>query len=192
MANFPESAMQPICELQGHYLNTEDFVVRPPQRTFPTPSELLIDMATAKESEISAEPASSKKPETARKARRRAMARSIGFEPTDPDSISSHDKKRLHLECLEQYVIHLHHQIKLLGLDPEPLECALKPHELSCRSMRILLIHMENITRSLNERIVSEEEKFIVLRDTVWKLDQSMTRNDRNAQGSNSQISSLG
>ena len=81
--------------------------------------------------------------ETARKARRRAMAKSVGFEPTDPyvflmlyssynylstlskfyrDTITSHDKKRHYLECLEQYILYLHRQYELLGKTPPRME----------------------------------------------------------------------
>ena len=43
--------------------------------------------------------------------------------PVPPsDGISSHEKKRHYLECLEQYVIFLHHQLLLVGLQPIPLE----------------------------------------------------------------------
>jgi hypothetical protein len=36
-------------------------------------------------------------------------------------SISTHEKKRHYLECLEQYVVFLHQQLALLGVQPEKL-----------------------------------------------------------------------
>ena len=38
------------------------------------------------------------------------------------DTITSHDKKRSYLECLEEYVQWLHEQIRLIGYEPVPLE----------------------------------------------------------------------
>ncbi|KAK0506136.1 hypothetical protein EDD18DRAFT_1097517 [Armillaria luteobubalina] len=80
-----------------------------PLLTFPTPSELLNDQPSAVPD---AHDSGSDKADTARRARSRAMAKSVGFTPTDPDSISSHEKKRHYLECLERYVIYLHEQLK--------------------------------------------------------------------------------
>ena len=57
------------------------------QPTFPTPSELLAELAAngLPSSSTTEELASdSGRSESARKARRRAMAKSIGFIPTDP------------------------------------------------------------------------------------------------------------
>lgn len=54
----------------------------PAQATFPTPSELLVELAAKTRS--GEEPRSEKKTETARKARQRAVAQSVGFVPTDP------------------------------------------------------------------------------------------------------------
>ena len=42
--------------------------------------------------------------------------------PTDPDSLSSHDKKRLYLDCLEQYVDYLHTDMVANGFQPVPIE----------------------------------------------------------------------
>ncbi|KIJ96308.1 hypothetical protein K443DRAFT_10709 [Laccaria amethystina LaAM-08-1] len=53
--------------------------------------------------------------DSARKAWRRATAKSVGFIPTDPDTISSHEKKRHYVECLEQYITYLHEQFEVLG-----------------------------------------------------------------------------
>lgn len=57
------------------------------------------------------------------------------------DTISSHDKKRNYLECLEQYVQWLHEQIRLLGREPLPIERVepQRDHRLSCRSIRVRL-----------------------------------------------------
>lgn len=55
------------------------------QSTFPTPSELLADLAAnGLPPSTSDDFASDGRSESARKARRRAMAKSVGFIPTDP------------------------------------------------------------------------------------------------------------
>jgi hypothetical protein len=52
--------------------------------TFPTPSELLAELAANGLPATSDEFGSDGRSESARKARRRAMAKSVGFIPTDP------------------------------------------------------------------------------------------------------------
>ena len=56
----------------------------PHQVTFPTPSELLADLAAKGLPATSDDFTSDVRSESASKARRRAMAQSIGFVPTDP------------------------------------------------------------------------------------------------------------
>lgn len=136
-----------------------------PRETFPTPSELL-NKATGKQKSInaSAKPGrkTEKKVETQRKALQRVLQESIGFSPTDPyvpprsdsslrfiaadvlrsDTISSHDKKRYYLECLEQYITYLHEQLRLVGHEPIALERVSTYRGLTSRSIRVLLLHI--------------------------------------------------
>ena len=56
------------------------------QPTFPTPSELLAELAANGLPATSDEFGSDGRSESARKARRRAMAKSVGFIPTDPSA----------------------------------------------------------------------------------------------------------
>ncbi|KAF8807475.1 hypothetical protein BYT27DRAFT_7189545 [Phlegmacium glaucopus] len=139
------------------------------QSTFPTPSELLAELTANGLPATNDEFAPDGRSESARKARRRAMAKSVGFIPTDPDTISSHEKKRHYLECLEQYVMYLHQQLELVGSQPIPLERVANYRGLSSRSIRTLLVHMENTTRRLHLRTLDEEQRFIALRDMVYK-----------------------
>ena len=53
------------------------------------------------------------------------------------ETISSHEKKRHYLECLEHYVLYLHQQLKLVGAEPVPLERVQQYRSLSNRSMRV-------------------------------------------------------
>lgn len=139
-----------------------------PLLTFPTPSELLNDQPSAVPD---AHDSGSDKADTARRARSRAMAKSVGFTPTDPDSISSHEKKRHYLECLERYVIYLHEQLSLIGTQPVALERVSNYRGLSSRSIRTLLVHMKNTTRNLNLQRTTEEYRFLSLRDALIKQE---------------------
>ena len=136
-----------------------------PRETFPTPSELL-NKAASKQKSISASTKpgrkTEKKVETQRKALQRVLQESIGFSPTDPyvpsgcfpfivadiflrsDTISSHDKKRYYLECLEQYITYLHEQLRLVGHEPVALERVSTYRGLTSRSIRVFLITVED------------------------------------------------
>ncbi|TFK57222.1 hypothetical protein OE88DRAFT_1730617 [Heliocybe sulcata] len=147
--------------------------------TFPTPSELLTDL-TAREAAAQGhtefpEPAGGPKVETQRKARQRAVAESVGFVPTDPDTISSHDKKRHYLECLEQYVLYLHEQFRLLGQEPVKLERVSTYRGLSSRSIRTLLVHMQEQLRKHHGRTLEEEQTFADLRDALTAQEAAAT-----------------
>ena len=56
------------------------------------------------------------------------------------DTITSHDKKRLYLECLENYVIYLNQQMRLVGLDPIPIERVSSGRGLVSRSIRVSIL----------------------------------------------------
>ncbi|KAF8922481.1 hypothetical protein CPB85DRAFT_54328 [Mucidula mucida] len=166
-APVPQAAMMP---LYYSYEEPASFATKP-LMTFPTPSEMLSDfsMAPSPSSSSRSFPPPPEKTESARKARRRAMANNLGFLPTDPDTISSHEKKRHYLECLEHYVVYLHEQLKLVGAQPVALERVSNYRGLSSRSIRTLLVHMEHTTRKLNLQRISEEQRFLTLRDTALK-----------------------
>ncbi|KIM48135.1 hypothetical protein M413DRAFT_222754 [Hebeloma cylindrosporum] len=158
------------CDLPNPPLDINYLAGDPQQVTFPTPSELLAELAAKGLPPTSDEFASDVRSESASKARRRAMAKSIGFVPTDPDTISSHDKKRHYLECLEQYVLYLHQQIEsVVGATPSPLVRTSSYPGLTSRSIRTLLVHMEHQTRRLNINTLSEEQRFLNLRDRVMQ-----------------------
>ncbi|KAG1826002.1 uncharacterized protein BJ212DRAFT_318017 [Suillus subaureus] len=107
------------------------------------------------------------KTESQRKARQRAVAEEIGFIPTDPDTISSHEKKRHYLECLEHYVLYLHEQLRLVNTAPLDLERVSTYRGLSSRSIRTLLVHMQNTNRRLHENTLEEEQVFLNLSTEV-------------------------
>ncbi|KAH7883650.1 hypothetical protein F5I97DRAFT_1782108, partial [Phlebopus sp. FC_14] len=154
-----------------------------PQLLFPTPSELLTDLAASaplprppsrsephldhtplqSSPQHSPDPPLANKSESQRKARQRAVAEEIGFTPTDPDTISSHEKKRHYLECLEHYVLYLHEQLRLVQTPPLTLERVSTYRGLSSRSIRTLLVHMQNTNKSLHESTLLEEQVFLDL-----------------------------
>ncbi|KAI0307810.1 hypothetical protein B0F90DRAFT_66225 [Multifurca ochricompacta] len=145
-----------------------------PRETFPTPSELL-NKATSKQKPVNVATKlgrkTEKKVETQRKALQRVLEESIGFLPTDPDTISSHDKKRYYLECLEQYITYLHEQLRLVGHEPVALERVSTYRGLTSRSIRTMLVNTQNVLRKTHEETISEEKKFLELRDQVLSLD---------------------
>ncbi|KAI0004324.1 hypothetical protein BJV74DRAFT_763438 [Russula compacta] len=135
-----------------------------PRETFPTPSELL-NKAASKQKSISASTKpgrkTEKKVETQRKALQRVLQESIGFSPTDPDTISSHDKKRYYLECLEQYITYLHEQLRLVGHEPVALERVSTYRGLTSRSIRTMLVNTQNVLRKTHEETTAEEENVL-------------------------------
>ncbi|KAI0690603.1 hypothetical protein C8T65DRAFT_745736 [Cerioporus squamosus] len=110
-----------------------------------------------------------KKPEVLnqRKAYFRAVSDNVGFTITDPDTITSHDKKRSYLECLEEYVQWLHEQIQLVGQKPLPLERISMYRGLKNRSLRTILVHKQDLLRDLNLQKMHGEEKFMKLQNDV-------------------------
>ncbi|KAL4064896.1 hypothetical protein V8B97DRAFT_2071769 [Scleroderma yunnanense] len=152
-----------------------------PQMLCPTPAELLSSTSTAYAIPyIHDDPPPPPNPkrdppdttvitktETQRKARQRAVAEEIGFIPTDPDTISSHEKKRHYLECLEHYVLYLHEQLRLVQTPPLTLERVSTYRGLSSRSIRTLLVHMQNVNKNLHQTILAEEQVFLGLSGEV-------------------------
>ncbi|KAG6902906.1 hypothetical protein C0995_010076 [Termitomyces sp. Mi166 len=157
----PPSLPHLVCESYKSLSGEEPSATRRPPTTFPTPSAMLTELAVnVRPPSLMPVQTSEPKNETARKARRRAMAQTIGFEPTDPDVISSHEKKRHYLECLEYYVTYLHQQLSLVGCEPARLERPpTSTRGMSSQSIRTLLVHMEHLTRRLNQEMLAEEQR---------------------------------
>ncbi|KAI0038656.1 hypothetical protein FA95DRAFT_1567614 [Auriscalpium vulgare] len=135
-----------------------------PRAVFPTPSDLLRNFDKRRPAPL---PDADKKGETQRKVRQRIVAEAIGFPPTDPDTISSHDKKRYYLECLEQYVSYLHEQLHLVGQEPVPLERVSTYRGLTSRSIRTMMVNMQGTVRKAHEETLEEERNFLELRAQV-------------------------
>ncbi|KAF8626515.1 hypothetical protein AX15_004820 [Amanita polypyramis BW_CC] len=155
--------------------NTACYSNDTPTQTFPTPSELLVELAGNNSAADPIQCDSNRNlNDLSRRPRRRPMNKGMGLIPGDSrETISSHEKKRHYLECLEQYVLYLHQQLNLVGAEPVPLERVKKYGGLNNRSIRTLLVHMENTTKKLNLRTLREEQRFVDLRDAVYSQDKA-------------------
>ncbi|KAJ7254043.1 hypothetical protein B0H12DRAFT_1115685 [Mycena haematopus] len=86
-----------------------------------------------------------------------------GSTPSDSDDLSTHEKKRLYVECLEQYTEYLHHLFAYLPVQPVPLERVSSYRGLTTRSMRTILIHLIKCDSTIRHRTTQEREKMIDL-----------------------------
>lgn len=59
------------------------------------------------------------------------------FHSAYSDSITSHDKKRHHLESLERYILWLHDQLRIVNQEPASMERVKSSKGLSSRSIRV-------------------------------------------------------
>ncbi|KAI0715245.1 hypothetical protein C8Q76DRAFT_618928 [Earliella scabrosa] len=169
--------------------NPLDVYLDAPQVLIPTPSELLTDLSSRESGAASdgdpavkaspkrtpsgssgkAKRGAREKPDTLnqRKAYFRSVSDNVGFTITDPDSITSHDKKRSYLECLEEYVQWLHEQIHLVGHKPVTLERISTYRGLKNRSLRTILVHNQNTLYKLNMQKLEAEAKYMELEKAV-------------------------
>jgi len=72
-----------------------------------------------------------------RKAKVLNISSALSFSATDPDSITSHEKKRLYVGGLEEYVIWMEEQIRLLGKHPKSMQNLPDYKGVSSRSLRV-------------------------------------------------------
>lgn len=166
-----------------------------PQSTFPTPSELLIQLSNQDDDHTPRSPRSDlgrsrtlERPSRSEVSNCTAVGTATPLDSsflaplthrTSQESITSHEKKRHYLECLEHYVETLHEHFHFLGLEPAPLERITHSGGLDSRSIRVstvprlsasllilvslysqsLLIHMEKLNKQLKEQVFKEEER---------------------------------
>ncbi|KAF8216160.1 hypothetical protein K438DRAFT_629168 [Mycena galopus ATCC 62051] len=123
------------------------------------------------------QPSPAPAPQGKRRAARRTkpdrtppMPTNSGFRPSDPSDLSTHEKKRLYVECLEDYVLYLHELFKEINLKPVPLDRVSKyDRGLTTRSIRTILIHLGKSTDTIHRLVTQQEEKLtdLTLRQ-VW------------------------
>ncbi|KAI0639758.1 hypothetical protein C8Q77DRAFT_1152710 [Trametes polyzona] len=169
--------------------NPLDVYLHAPQVLFPTPSELLTDLNAREREARNAGEAGSKAPGqkvstssvasrskaeieepenlNQRKAYFRSVSDNVGFTITDPDTITSHDKKRCYLECLEEYTQWLHARLRMYGQEPLPLERISSYRGLKSLSIRTMLVHKQEEIRELNEHKLQEEQRFMDLQNEL-------------------------
>jgi hypothetical protein len=133
--------------------------------------------------------------------RAKILARNIGFQPSEPcvlipysraiemflaklhfsfcrDLFSTQDKRRLYMNSLEEYVLYLHQQLRLVGQEPLPIPQLHEYKGLNTRSLRVrlqlvffycdlpltyllqtMLVHMESTARKVNNQVTEDERK---------------------------------
>lgn len=151
--------MSPTAPPQPMHTFMNTFSVRAPvQTTFPTPCELLNEINGGGSNSNGASPEStsdSSPMETSGSSSRRHDAALTRFSSPEPsvvlspsfsllticlyfsEVITSHEKKRQYLECLEHYVQYLHDQINRIGVQAVPIERVSTYRGLSSRSIRV-------------------------------------------------------
>ncbi|GJE87581.1 hypothetical protein PsYK624_036640 [Phanerochaete sordida] len=128
------------------------------------------------------QPAQPGRPDNIRKSYFRSVADNVGFQPTDPDSITSHDKKRHYLECLEQYILWLHDQIGLSGNTPLQLERVDSYRGLNIRSIRTLLVHMQGQTKKLHNQVAANEQNYFATESRAMSQPPSFAEEANSGQ----------
>ncbi|KAI0675628.1 hypothetical protein C8Q78DRAFT_1074632 [Trametes maxima] len=182
--SFSSQDHNPCPAERSHFLNT---YLAAPTAAFQTPSQLLVpihlhsrdidglneDAFTSTLVHFAGHPSFSRSKTqnsvteglNQRKAYFRAVSDNVGFDITDPDTITSHDKKRCYLECLEEYVQWLHEQFRLVGQVPPPLERVSTYRGLKSRSIRTMLVHKQGVVSKLNRQKVQEVQKFMAMQE---------------------------
>lgn len=149
LPRFPDRSSQPIT---------------PPQATFPTPSELLVELSNKRNCPAPASPhvhpayaaftpAMPLPPSPAEYSSVDTMptpdfpftALPPGDSDTVQEAITPHEKKRYYLECLEHYVIFLHEHCRRIDFEPPPLERVPGHRCLNSRSIRVRALLSNNV-----------------------------------------------
>ncbi|KAJ7110147.1 hypothetical protein C8R44DRAFT_274257 [Mycena epipterygia] len=140
------------------FANTEycDFSVAQPVTTFAAAP----DLSETSSEDTAAPPARRKKsPRKPRALRVPPVPRASGFVPSDPDDLSSHEKRRLYVACLEQHVQYLHQLFAYLNVQPLPLERVSSYRGLTSRSMRTILLCLGKSADVIHGLTIEEENK---------------------------------
>lgn len=132
-----------------HELPQDDFEQETGISHFPTPSEMLVrqrSSMTASRPLRSRAPALPRTAQTVRNWYDPSLVFGAFVTSLICCSLTSHQKKRKYVECLEEYVFYLHDQLRLIGVEPVALECAAR-HTLSNRSSRVrsALLHYSGV-----------------------------------------------
>ncbi|KAF5390282.1 hypothetical protein D9757_002871 [Collybiopsis confluens] len=145
------------------------------QRTFLTPCELLDELNHR--NAISTSDAATPHPVSPTSSSSPVIRNANN--PSDSEAITSHERKRQYLECIEQYIAYLHEQLKLVGAVPLPIERVSNYRGMNSRNVRTLLAYMENSNAKLKAKARAEEQRFLTLRDAYLRQEDG-ARSDLN------------
>ncbi|KAF9650487.1 hypothetical protein BDM02DRAFT_3127646 [Thelephora ganbajun] len=91
------------------------------------------------------------------------IASVLPFRATDPDEMSSHDKRRSYVGTLEEYVVWLEKEMKFFGNDPIAMKKVAKHKGMTCRSLRTMLAHFQDEAHKLHEQVQAQEKEIQAL-----------------------------
>lgn len=149
-----------------HCTTSSDTAVAPStSSTFQTPVEVIGNLSKCTRGTSKKVPASRRTDRgpgrtQSQHYRQAVFPADMGFTPSDPDTITSHDKKRLYLDCLESYVVYLHQQMRLAGIEPVPIERVSSGRGLVSRSIRTIIILLRKMTADYHRRKRENEIKY--------------------------------
>ncbi|KAJ3927925.1 MAG: hypothetical protein NXY57DRAFT_965017 [Lentinula lateritia] len=96
------------------------------------------------------------------------LANDTGRSTTKQNSKLTHLKQRReYLECLEEYSLYCHKKLILIGTQPAPIERSEEETYMSTRSLRSILVFMEDMMVRMSAHIQTEEERFHELQKRV-------------------------
>ncbi|KAJ7631016.1 hypothetical protein FB45DRAFT_1028176 [Roridomyces roridus] len=117
-------------------------------------------------------------PDTPKKQRQKKKApyplppRASGFVPSNPEELTAHERKRLYLDSLENYVNYLHSHFATLNIAPPPLERISSYRGLPMNSLRSMYLTLGTMADTLHARIEEEEKRSIQLQNLYDQLER--------------------
>ncbi|KAJ4495671.1 hypothetical protein C8J55DRAFT_483700 [Lentinula edodes] len=89
----------------------------------------------------------------------------LSIEPPVFQAITRHETNRHYLESLEQYILFLHAQMSYIGAQPVPIDRFSTNIGLRARSIRTLLVYMENVMAEVSNQVQTQEQRFRALQN---------------------------
>ncbi|KAH7876541.1 uncharacterized protein C8R40DRAFT_1068352 [Lentinula edodes] len=89
----------------------------------------------------------------------------LSIEPPVFQAITRHETNRHYLESLEQYIVFLHAQMSYIGAQPLPIDRFSTNIGLRARSIRTLLVYMENVMAEVSKQVQTQEQRFRALQN---------------------------
>jgi len=121
-----------------------------------------------------------------RKAKVLDISSALTFRATDPDLITSHEKKRLYVGGLEEYVVWMEEQVRLLGKQPKPMQKLPDYKGISSRSLRTMLAHFQNEAEKLHTLLKNKEQNFLELESRLRCQEASDNTSSLSSDGTTS------